>query len=265
MAVLFTHVSGSHKGRVDRFSDAVERIRIGRAADCEVRLSPADTVVSSHHAVVNLTPRGYVIQDLASRNGTLVNGQAVERAPVSGNDIVQLGFGGPQVRFDIVDEPGRARAEADFSILSAVLEAGEVLSKYMANYLNEFGLTASKFNTLQVLHEEPRRTVTQNDLSTKLTVTGASITGVLDRLERDNLVARESHPTDRRANLVRLTDAGETLVQNASDLHAIRTQELISCLSDDEKRTLVELLGKLVETARKKSFETGQPRHSIGV
>lgn len=265
MAVLFTHVSGSHKGRVDRFSDSVERIRIGRAADCEVRLSPSDTVVSSHHAVVNLTPRGYVIQDLASRNGTLVNGQAVERAPVSGSDLVQLGFGGPQVRFDTVDEPGRAKAEADFSILGAVLEAGDVIAKYMAAYLNEFGLTASKFNTLQVLHEEPRRTVTQNDLSTKLTVTGASITGVLDRLERDNLVARESHPTDRRANLVRLTDEGETLVQNASDLHAIRTQELISVLTDEEKRTLLELLGKLVEAARKKSLEPGQPRQSIGV
>ncbi len=265
MAVLFTHVSGSHKGRVDRFSEAVERIRIGRAADCEVRLSPADTVVSSHHAVVNLTPRGYVIQDLASRNGTLVNGQAVERAPVSGGDLVQLGFGGPQVRFDVVDEPSRARAEADFSILSSVLEAGDVIAKYMAAYLNEFGLTASKFNTLQVLREEPKRSVTQNDLSTKLTVTGASITGVLDRLERDRLVARESHPTDRRANLVRLTEEGEQLVQNAADLHAVRTQELIACLTDDEKRTLVELLGKLVESARKKSSEPGQPRHSIGV
>jgi len=265
MAVLFTHVSGAHKGRVDRFNDSVERIRIGRAADCEVRLSPADTVVSSHHAVVNLTPRGYVIQDLASRNGTLVNGQAIERAPVSGNDLVQLGFGGPQVRFDVVDEPSRARAEADFSILSAVLEASDVISKYMANYLNEFGLTASKFNTLQVLRDEPKRSVTQNDLSTRLTVTGASITGVLDRLERDNLVARESHPTDRRANLVRLTDEGEQLVQNASDLHAIRTHELISALSENEKALLCQLLGKLVEAARKKSSELGQPRHSISV
>lgn len=252
MAILFTHVSGAHKGRVDRFAESVERIRIGRAADCEVRLSPADTIVSSHHAVVNLTPRGYVIQDLASRNGTLVNGQAVERAPVGTGDTVQLGFGGPQIRFDIMEEPGRARAEADFSVLTAVLDAGDVVAKYMASYLNDLGLSASKFNTLQVLREEPRRSVTQNELSTKLTVTGASITGVLDRLERDRLVARESHPTDRRANLVRLTDEGQTLIENAADLHAMRTQELLSVLSDDEKKTLLELLAKLADAARKK-------------
>jgi DNA-binding MarR family transcriptional regulator len=253
MAILFTHLSGAHRGRVDRFPETTERARIGRAADCEVRVSPADTVVSSHHAVVTLTPRGYVIQDLASRNGTMVNGQPVERAPISSGDTVQLGFGGPQVRFDIVGEPARAKAEFDFSVVTSLLEATDAVNKYMSGYLNDFGLTASKFNTLQALREEPSRSVTQNELGTKLTVTGASITGVLDRLERDRLVARETHPTDRRANLVRLTDEGEEIVQNAADLHAIRMQELMSVLDDDEKNTLVGLLSRLAEAAKKKS------------
>jgi DNA-binding MarR family transcriptional regulator len=252
MAVLFTHLSGSHRGRVDRFPETTERVRIGRAADCEVRVSPADTIVSSHHAVVNLTPRGYVIQDLASRNGTMVNGQAVERAPIATGDTVQLGFGGPQIRFDIVGEPARAKAEFDFSVVSALLEAGDTLNKYMSAYLNDFGLTASKFNTLQALKGEPARTVTQNELGTLLTVTGASITGVLDRLERDRLVARETHPTDRRANVVRLTDEGETLIQNAADLHAIRMQELLSVLDEAEKNQLVALLTRLSDAAKKK-------------
>jgi DNA-binding MarR family transcriptional regulator len=249
---LFTHLSGSHRGRVDRFAETTERVRIGRAADCEVRVSPADTIVSSHHAVVTLTPRGYVIQDLASRNGSMVNGQAVERAPIASGDTVQLGFGGPQIRFDIVGEPARAKAEFDFSVLSALLEASDTISKYMSVYLNDFGLTASKFNTLQALKGEPTRTVTQNELGSMLTVTGASITGVLDRLERDRLVARETHPTDRRANVVRLTDEGETLIQNAADLHAIRMQELLSVLDEAEKNQLVALLGRLSDAAKKK-------------
>ena len=252
MAVLFTHLSGAHRGRVDRFAETTERARIGRAADCEVRVSPADTVVSTHHAVVTLTPRGYVIQDLASRNGTLVNGQAVERAPISSGDAIQLGFGGPQIRFDVVGEPARAKAEFDFSVLSALLEASDIINKFMSVYLNDFGLTASKFNTLQALNEDPARTVTQNELGTKLTVTGASITGVLDRLERDRLVARETHPTDRRANVVRLTDEGESLIQNAADLHAVRMQELMAVLDDDEKNLLVGLLSRLSEAAKKK-------------
>ena len=252
MAALFTHLSGAHRGRVDRFSETTERVRIGRAADCEVRVSPADTIVSSHHAVISLTQRGYVVQDLASRNGTMVNGQAVERAPIASGDTVQLGFGGPQIRFDIVGDPARAKAEFDFSVLSALLEASDTLGKFMSAYLNDFGLTASKFNTLQALKGEPTRSVTQNELGTKLTVTGASITGVLDRLERDRLVARETHPTDRRANLVRLTDEGETLIENAADLHAIRMQELMAVLDEDEKNQLVALLTRLSDAAKKK-------------
>jgi DNA-binding MarR family transcriptional regulator len=253
MAILFTHLSGTHRGRVDRYSETTERVRIGRAADCEVRASPADTIVSSHHAVVALTPRGYVVQDLASRNGTMVNGQAIERAPIATGDTIQLGYGGPQIRFDVVSELERGRAEFDFSVLGAILEASDMLSKYMSSYLNDFGLSASKFNTLQLLRDEPNRTVTQNELGTKLTVTGASITGVLDRLERDRLVARESHPSDRRANLVRLTDEGESLIQTAADMHAARMQELMDVLDESEKQTLVQLLTRLAEAAKKKS------------
>ena len=138
-------------------------------------------------------------------------------------------------------------------VLGAILEASDMVNKYMSAYLADFGLTASKFNTLQVLQDEPSRTVTQNELGTKLTVTGASITGVLDRLERDRLVARESHPSDRRANLVRLTDEGEALIQTATDLHAARMQELMDVLDESEKQTLIQLLQRLSEAAKKKS------------
>ena len=252
MGVLFTHISGLNRGRVDRFSGITERIRIGRAADCEVRVSPMDAVVSSNHAVVTLTPRGYVIQDLASRNGTLVNGQSIERAPLADGDAIQLGQGGPVIRFDQVAETLAGQADVDFSVVNSVLEASDAIEKYMSGYLSDLGLSSSKFNCLQVLRAEPHRTIPQNELGSRLTVTGASITGVLDRLERDRLVSREGHPTDRRANMVRLTDEGEDLIQSASDLHALRIRELIATLDEDEREQLVLLLGKLAEAARKK-------------
>lgn len=252
MPVLFTHISGIQRGRVDRFSSAAERLRIGRAEDCEVRVSPMDTLVSSHHAVVSLTPRGYVIQDLASRNGTMVNGQPIERAPLASGDSIQLGYNGPVIRFDAIEETPSGRVEIDFSVVDALLDASDAVEKYMSSYLADLGLSASKFNALKVLRSEPQRTIAQNELGTRLTVTGASITGVLDRLERDRLVAREDHPSDRRANLVRLTDEGESLVENASDLHSIRIAALLSELDRDERETLARLLQKLADTARKK-------------
>jgi DNA-binding MarR family transcriptional regulator len=252
MALLLTHLSGAHKGQVDRFTSSAERLRFGRAADNDVRLSPADTVVSSRHAEIRSGPRGFVIEDLGSRNGTLVNGQLVERAPLTSGDVIQLGLGGPELLFEDVGDETRARAEEYFAVLAGLLEAAEAVDKFMAGYLGEMGLTATKFNTLQVLGRESSAAVTQNELSSKLEVTTASITGVLDRLERDNLVSRESHPTDRRANLVRLTEEGETLANRAADVHAVRIQALFSCLTPEERRTLSALLARVAEAARKK-------------
>jgi MarR family 2-MHQ and catechol resistance regulon transcriptional repressor len=257
VAILFTHLSGAHRGRVDRLPESIDQILIGRGSACDVRVSPADTLVSSRHAQISRLSRGFVVEDIGSRNGTLVNGQMVERAPLTSGDVLQFGPGGPEIRFEIVNDDARARAEHDFTVLLALTEAGDAVDKFIAGYLTDLGLTSTKFNTLQALNQEVESGVTQNQLSSKLTVTGPNITGVLDRLERDNLVARETHPTDRRANLVRLTDEGQTLFEQAADVHALRVRELLSVLSDEEKSEFVRLLKKL-SAAAKKNSRSGQ-------
>jgi DNA-binding response OmpR family regulator len=50
---------------------------IGRGADCDLIIP--DRQVSRHHAVVRRTVDGFVLEDLASKNGTHVNGTAVTR------------------------------------------------------------------------------------------------------------------------------------------------------------------------------------------
>jgi DNA-binding MarR family transcriptional regulator len=227
-------------------------------------VSPADTLVSSRHAQISRQSRGFVVEDIGSRNGTLVNGQMVERAPLASGDALQFGPGGPEIRFEIVNDDARALAEQDFTVLLALTETGDAVDKFVAGYLTDLGLTSTKFNTLQALNQELDSGVTQNQLSSKLTVTSPNITGVLDRLERDNLVARETHPTDRRANLVRLTGEGQTLFEQAADVHAMRVRELISVLSDEEKNELIRLLKKLSGAAKKNS-RSGQLPSDEGV
>ena len=65
-------------------------LRIGRATDNEVVVS--DLSVSRYHAELRRSSRGgYEITDLASHNGTFVNGQRVTTAPVTEADIVGIG------------------------------------------------------------------------------------------------------------------------------------------------------------------------------
>ncbi|HEY3317633.1 MAG TPA: FHA domain-containing protein [Coriobacteriia bacterium] len=67
-----------------------ERVTIGRAAGSDIVI--ADDFVSSRHAAIDPSPRGPVLEDLESTNGTIVNGKTVGYpVPLRGGDLVEIG------------------------------------------------------------------------------------------------------------------------------------------------------------------------------
>ncbi|PPG92967.1 hypothetical protein C5C39_02130 [Rathayibacter sp. AY1F3] len=80
--------------------------------------------------------------------------------------------------------------------------------------------------------------------------TGASyISKIVGRLERDGLVRRTTDPTDRRASLVSLTDAGETAARGVYALGDRMIAEVLAGWSDDEVRRYTELTERFVADA----------------
>jgi signal transduction histidine kinase/CheY-like chemotaxis protein len=80
-------VLGPDEGRTYRFDVACV---IGRASDATVRL--ADRGVSMHHARVRrLTGDQFVLEDMSSRHGTLLNGEPIERAQLESGARIQVG------------------------------------------------------------------------------------------------------------------------------------------------------------------------------
>ena len=65
------------------------RVTLGREDDNMVQL-PHEKV-SKHHAVMQAEKDGWVIEDLQSTNGTLVNGKPVQRAKLADGDSVTIG------------------------------------------------------------------------------------------------------------------------------------------------------------------------------
>jgi pSer/pThr/pTyr-binding forkhead associated (FHA) protein len=62
---------------------------IGRGRDCQVRLSDADT--SRRHAKIVCAGGRFVLYDLASTNGTFVNGERIEERVLEPGDRLQIG------------------------------------------------------------------------------------------------------------------------------------------------------------------------------
>ena len=112
-------------------------------------------------------------------------------------------------------------------------------------------LTAAQFNALLVLRAAGAGGLLMGELGERLVVTKSNVTGLVDRLERQGLVARGEHH-DRRATLVRLTDAGAELLERALPRHAELLAELTGCLTDREKRTLIRLHAKLRRELRRR-------------
>jgi MarR family transcriptional regulator, lower aerobic nicotinate degradation pathway regulator len=90
------------------------------------------------------------------------------------------------------------------------------------------------------------REPTMQELARLLDLDKSSVTGLVDRAERRGLVARAPSPADRRAVLVRLTDAGRSLVTAVAGLFAADVTALLGELAPEDRATLSRLISRLL-------------------
>ncbi len=75
----------------------------------------------------------------------------------------------------------------------------------------------------------------------------STITGVVDTMEKKELVSRESHPSDRRSLLVKLTKKGEDLKTKTPRLESM-VNGCCPEINEEEIKKLGELLQKLLNS-----------------
>ncbi len=86
-------------GQTRRIQLDREVTRLGRDPEGEVVIDADAAVVSRRHAEIKKSDEQFIITDLKSFNGTLVNGQRItETVPLFDGDEIQLGVGGPLLR-----------------------------------------------------------------------------------------------------------------------------------------------------------------------
>ncbi len=76
----------------------------------------------------------------------------------------------------------------------------------------------------------------------------SNVTGLVARLEEQGLVLRGADPSDQRVKLVRITERGRAALAKTLPGHEAALVRHAKALSHDERRTLVLLLRKLVES-----------------
>lgn len=107
-------------------------------------------------------------------------------------------------------------------------------------FFAEYGLSMRQFWALQHLNEQNGCSMV--DLSRALLTDKSNVTGIVDRLERLNLVIRTSDPRDRRVILITLTPEGQQLRATASIQHADLIRRLIHVMHDANLHSLLDAL-----------------------
>jgi DNA-binding MarR family transcriptional regulator len=132
-----------------------------------------------------------------------------------------------------------------------LLRAGTDCLEFGHEYLSAHGVSSGRFTVLMLLFmrcgcEEETNRSTPAELADMAGCTRATMTGLIDTLERDLLVNRAPDEKDRRMMTVSLTAKGTALLNRMLPGHFKRLARLMSCLTEAERKTLVRLLGKIV-------------------
>lgn len=112
-----------------------------------------------------------------------------------------------------------------------------------ALFREHFEVTLPQFDVLSEL-ERAGKPLTMSQLSRELMVSNGNVTGVIDRLSKNDLVRRVRSQEDRRIQYIELTEAGLSAFRRMARRHESWVQELFADLPLDDMRQLQDLLLK---------------------
>ncbi|MCM2424051.1 MarR family transcriptional regulator [Streptomyces sp. RKAG293] len=133
------------------------------------------------------------------------------------------------------------------AVLVAVrlMTAGARLGQAVEVHFSRFGLSAGRYRLLADL-EDADGEKSPSQLASSLGVSRATVTGLLDGLERDGLVLRRPSAEDGRSAVVVLTARGARKMRELAPEHFSRLQAMVDPLSAEERTVFLDLLGRLV-------------------
>jgi MarR family transcriptional regulator, negative regulator of the multidrug operon emrRAB len=126
-----------------------------------------------------------------------------------------------------------------------LLHFGDELLSREEEFLAPWGTSPGRFHLLMVLMHCPEGASNPAALAEWKGVSRATITGLLDGLEKDGLIQRQADPSDRRLIRVNLTDAGREFLEKITPTYAQWLTDIVGPLSEEERRQLVSLLEKV--------------------
>ncbi|HEX5850906.1 MAG TPA: MarR family transcriptional regulator [Rubrobacter sp.] len=120
---------------------------------------------------------------------------------------------------------------------------GPLYLKWVRSRLQDREMTYARMRLLGTLHCKGPQIM--SSISDELGVTRRNVTALVDALEKEGLVRRKPHPTDRRATVIEMTENCELTMDKLYDEHRLAVAGLFADLEEGEREELARMLGVL--------------------
>ena len=134
-----------------------------------------------------------------------------------------------------------------YDLLVALLQIQATMERRSESFFAPFGLTSAQFNMLNLLGYNDGR-MDQAALVEALLVGKSSVSIVLNRLVRENLVKREEHTKDRRQVVLVMTAKGRALWRKIAPTYESGVKEIFGALPASRRKPFLDDL-KVLQAA----------------
>jgi len=118
-----------------------------------------------------------------------------------------------------------------------------IAHRYMGNQLEAYGLSKGQPRVLRLLRHHS--SMTQKDLLTHMDIRPATLTRMLQRMEKNKLITRSPSKKDQRVMEITITQEGIKAQEDAERVLFAMESELSALLTAEEKETLHRIMHKL--------------------
>lgn len=149
------------------------------------------------------------------------------------------------------------------TVLRELLRTHQAFLSYAASHVSKFDLTLAQFDVIITLGGTLG--MPYKKLGEKTLITKGTLTGVINRLEDKGLIERVASKTDGRSQIIRLTNAGNSLFENTFSEHLQFINRLFDDYSLEDIANLEANLVRLhqaVSIARGKTGETANDENN---
>ncbi len=149
---------------------------------------------------------------------------------------------------DLWADHGWGDAAPGMAAVTSLMRAQQIVAARVEAVLKPYGVTFARYEVLMLLSFSRRGTLPMKLIGSRLQVHPTSVTNAVDRLEAAGLVTRTTHPDDRRAYVVGLTEAGRAIAAEAT---AALNEQVFGApgMAADDVRDLVAIIGRMRQRA----------------